>query len=113
MDINGKKGPTDNPCVGVCSTTLGDALCRGCGRSQQQITQWPTYTQADKLRINTQLQQTAQRKRAILKLQQQKRESKNMTLEQEIDSKLNETLTYLFGVTLEEALEIIKTEGGV
>ncbi|MBA2777616.1 DUF1289 domain-containing protein [Halomonas kenyensis] len=30
-----------SPCVGLCSTTLGDPVCRGCQRTDEEITAWP------------------------------------------------------------------------
>lgn len=30
-----------SPCVGVCSATaLGDAVCRGCGRTSSEVENW-------------------------------------------------------------------------
>ena len=29
-----------SPCVGLCSTTLGDSICRGCQRSDAEIRDW-------------------------------------------------------------------------
>lgn len=34
------------PCVGICSTTYGDLVCRGCKRFAHEIDQWNGY-QAD------------------------------------------------------------------
>jgi predicted Fe-S protein YdhL (DUF1289 family) len=30
----------ENPCTGRCSTTWGDTICKGCGRTEQQIRDW-------------------------------------------------------------------------
>ncbi|GHE22755.1 DUF1289 domain-containing protein [Halomonas urumqiensis] len=30
-----------SPCVGLCSTTLGDRTCRGCQRADSEIHDWP------------------------------------------------------------------------
>ncbi len=30
----------DAPCIAICSTTQGDAVCRGCGRSFHEIQDW-------------------------------------------------------------------------
>jgi uncharacterized protein len=32
------------PCVGICSTTYGDLVCRGCKRFSHEIVQWNGYT---------------------------------------------------------------------
>ncbi|KAA0013656.1 DUF1289 domain-containing protein [Billgrantia pellis] len=29
-----------SPCVGLCSTTLGDSVCRGCQRADSEIGEW-------------------------------------------------------------------------
>ena len=32
------------PCVGICSTTYGDLICRGCKRFAHEIVSWNGYT---------------------------------------------------------------------
>ncbi|TVU70577.1 MULTISPECIES: DUF1289 domain-containing protein [Cobetia] len=32
-----------SPCVGVCSTTVGDTVCRGCQRHDHEILDWFGY----------------------------------------------------------------------
>ncbi|AWM79218.1 DUF1289 domain-containing protein [Gammaproteobacteria bacterium ESL0073] len=34
----------NTPCVGLCSTVYGDAVCRGCKRYDYEIIDWNTYT---------------------------------------------------------------------
>lgn len=41
-----KKVPT--PCVGICSTTFGDTVCRGCKRYLHEVIQWNTYNDDQK-----------------------------------------------------------------
>ena len=36
-----RRRPT--PCVGICSTTFGDLVCRGCQRYAHEIVQWNGY----------------------------------------------------------------------
>ena len=36
------------PCVGICSTTYGDLVCRGCKRFAHEIVQWNAYTEAQR-----------------------------------------------------------------
>ncbi len=56
MDIAGNKNLTDSPCVGICSaTSLGDAICIGCGRTFQEVIDWNTYSNAQKEQINRRL----------------------------------------------------------
>jgi uncharacterized protein len=33
-----------SPCVGFCSTTFGDPICRGCKRTIREVDQWNTLT---------------------------------------------------------------------
>lgn len=41
-----EKVPT--PCVGICSTTFGDVVCRGCRRYLHEVTDWNRYSDAQK-----------------------------------------------------------------
>ena len=36
-------GRRPTPCVGICSTTYGDLVCRGCKRFAHEIVQWNGY----------------------------------------------------------------------
>ena len=31
----------DTPCIAICSTSQGDAVCKGCGRSFEEVQHWP------------------------------------------------------------------------
>ena len=31
----------DTPCIAICSTAQGDPLCKGCGRTEQEVQDWP------------------------------------------------------------------------
>ena len=33
------------PCIGVCSTGLGDSVCRGCKRFEHEVIHWNSYSQ--------------------------------------------------------------------
>ncbi|OGT68494.1 MAG: DUF1289 domain-containing protein [Gammaproteobacteria bacterium RIFCSPHIGHO2_12_FULL_45_9] len=56
MNISGKKNLTDSPCIGVCSATaLGDPICRGCGRTFEEVHSWNTLSDAEKIEINQRL----------------------------------------------------------
>lgn len=39
---------TDSPCIAICSTAQGDALCKGCGRTEAEVQLWPTLSPAQK-----------------------------------------------------------------
>ena len=38
----------DTPCIAICSTSQGDASCKGCGRSFEEVQRWPEMTPAEK-----------------------------------------------------------------
>ena len=47
-----KTSLADSPCIGRGSTTWGDIICKGCGRSEKQIREWHGYTNLEKKLIN-------------------------------------------------------------
>lgn len=56
MKISGQRDLTDSPCIGICSATaLGDEICRGCGRTFQEVIDWNTYSDDQKIAINQRL----------------------------------------------------------
>jgi uncharacterized protein len=38
----------DSPCIAICSTAQGDAVCKGCGRREDEVQQWTRLTPAEK-----------------------------------------------------------------
>ena len=38
----------DAPCIAICSTSQGDDICKGCGRSFEEVQHWPSYSPATK-----------------------------------------------------------------
>ncbi|OWQ92945.1 Fe-S protein [Roseateles aquatilis] len=38
----------DAPCIAICSTSQGDELCKGCGRSFDEVQNWPVFTPGEK-----------------------------------------------------------------
>lgn len=36
------------PCIGVCSTGIGDLVCRGCKRFSHEIIDWNSYDEAQR-----------------------------------------------------------------
>ncbi len=38
----------DTPCIAICSTNQGDAVCKGCGRTHDEVTHWPAMTPGEK-----------------------------------------------------------------
>lgn len=45
------------PCVGICSTTYGDLVCRGCKRFAHEITQWNGYQDTQREQVWTRLEE--------------------------------------------------------
>lgn len=44
------------PCVGICSTTYGDLVCRGCKRFAHEIVQWNGYDDLQQEAVRERLQ---------------------------------------------------------
>ncbi|GGI18118.1 hypothetical protein GCM10008066_12400 [Oxalicibacterium faecigallinarum] len=38
----------DSPCAGYCSTSHGDEVCKGCGRTWDEVLNWIIYTDEEK-----------------------------------------------------------------
>ena len=38
----------DAPCIAICSTAQGDAVCKGCGRTEDEVQHWTTMSPAAK-----------------------------------------------------------------
>jgi uncharacterized protein len=38
----------DAPCIAICSTSQGDNVCKGCGRTFEEVQHWPEMTPAQK-----------------------------------------------------------------
>ena len=43
------------PCIGVCSTGIGDSVCRGCKRFDHEVILWNSYTHDQKVAIDIRL----------------------------------------------------------
>jgi len=41
----------DAPCIAICSTSQGDAVCKGCGRSFDEVQHWPGYSPTEKRQV--------------------------------------------------------------
>lgn len=41
----------DTPCIAICSTAQGDAVCKGCGRTFDEVQHWPALGAADKRQV--------------------------------------------------------------
>lgn len=38
----------DTPCIAICSTSQGDEICKGCGRTFDEVQRWPAMSPAEK-----------------------------------------------------------------
>jgi predicted Fe-S protein YdhL (DUF1289 family) len=41
----------DAPCIAICSTSQGDAECKGCGRSFEEVQHWTQFSPAQKRQV--------------------------------------------------------------
>lgn len=48
--------PVKTPCVGICSTGIGDSVCRGCKRFAHEVIDWNSYSYEQKLLIARRLE---------------------------------------------------------
>lgn len=44
-------GTPDTPCIAICSTSQGDPVCKGCGRTEQEVRCWPALGAAQKRQV--------------------------------------------------------------
>lgn len=49
----------DSPCIAICSTSVGDNICTGCGRSFEEITRWTVMTPIEKRSVWKRITQQA------------------------------------------------------
>jgi uncharacterized protein len=49
----------DSPCIAICSTSQGDAVCKGCGRTFDEVQDWTVYTPAEKRAVWRRITQDA------------------------------------------------------
>ena len=47
--------PVKTPCIGVCSTGIGDRVCRGCKRFAHEVINWNGYSNEEKRLIDQRL----------------------------------------------------------
>jgi predicted Fe-S protein YdhL (DUF1289 family) len=38
----------DAPCIAICTTSQGDAVCKGCGRTDDEVQHWTAYGPVEK-----------------------------------------------------------------
>ena len=48
---------SSTPCIGICSTTFGDDVCKGCKRFSHEITNWGKFSSDERAVVNSRLEQ--------------------------------------------------------
>ena len=41
----------DTPCIAICSTSQGDEMCKGCGRTFEEVQLWPEMSAGEKRQV--------------------------------------------------------------
>jgi len=41
----------DTPCIAICSTSQGDEMCKGCGRTFEEVQLWPELSAGEKRQV--------------------------------------------------------------
>ncbi len=49
--------PAITPCINACILDPATGLCRGCGRSADEIAAWSTMNDTDRMRVMSELPQ--------------------------------------------------------
>ena len=52
-----RKNRSSTPCIGICSTTFGDDVCKGCKRFSHEITNWGKFSTEERAVVNSRLEQ--------------------------------------------------------
>ena len=51
-----QKNRSTTPCLGICSTTYGDDVCKGCKRFVHEIIGWPKFSLDERALVNDRLE---------------------------------------------------------
>ena len=51
-----QKKRSSTPCLGICSTTFGDEVCKGCKRFAHEIVSWTKYSEGEREIVNDRLE---------------------------------------------------------
>ena len=52
-----QKKRSSTPCLGICSTTFGDEVCKGCKRIAHEIVSWTKYSEEEREIVNNRLEE--------------------------------------------------------
>lgn len=56
MSITQPPGAIETPCISVCDIDLPSGLCRGCGRTRNEIAGWRSFSVTERRRIMAELE---------------------------------------------------------
>ena len=51
-----QKKRSSTPCLGICTTTFGDEVCKGCKRFAHEIVGWTKYSEGEREIVNDRLE---------------------------------------------------------
>ena len=51
-DIPPQEISSASPCIGHCTTVLGDEVCRSCLRTFDEVTRWLEMSEAERIQVN-------------------------------------------------------------
>ena len=51
-----QKKRSSTPCLGICTTSFGDEVCKGCKRFSHEIVSWPKYSLEEREIVNARLE---------------------------------------------------------
>lgn len=54
------RGTPDTPCIAICSTSQGDEVCKGCGRTFDEVQLWTEMSPTQKRQIWRRITSNAQ-----------------------------------------------------
>ena len=64
----------DSPCLGYCTTALGDDVCKACGRTFVEVSRWIVMTPEEKAAVWLRLNQNGFWEKQRIRLQKTDRE---------------------------------------
>jgi uncharacterized protein len=50
----------DTPCIAICSTAQGDEVCKGCGRTFDEVQHWPAMSPVAKRQVWRRINESGQ-----------------------------------------------------
>ena len=71
-----QKKRSSTPCLGICSTTFGDEVCKGCKRFSHEIVNWTKYSLEEREIINERIEKY---KASLAEMKSVKKEKKKKT----------------------------------